>query len=57
MAGAGLMVMALKIGPEPSAELVRGDGLSDSADVVALTLDGEERGAPDGAGRPCGRAI
>ena len=47
MADAGLHVVALAIGPQAGAEIVRGRGLADRADVVALAFDREQHGAPD----------
>src|SRR6204780_1139110 len=47
MADAGLHVVALEIGAQLAAQIVRGDGLADGADVVALAFDGEQHGAPD----------
>src|SRR5262245_9916299 len=43
----GLHVMALEIGAQSAAQVVRGRGLADRADVVALALDREQHGAPD----------
>ena len=45
---AGLEVMALLERAETPAQVVGGQGLPDRADVVALALDREQRGAPDG---------
>src|SRR5215831_4070487 len=42
MADAGLHVVALEIGSQPAAQVVRRDRLADGADVVALALDGEQ---------------
>src|SRR5437764_13058856 len=50
MADAGLHVVFLAIGPEAGAEIVRRHGLADGANVVALALDGEQRGAADRLG-------
>src|SRR5262245_49371478 len=49
MSDAGLHVMALEIGTQSRAQLVRGRGLADGADVVALAFDSEQHGALDGA--------
>ena len=49
MADAGLQMVALQVGPQARAELVRGDGLADGADVVALALHRQQRGAADRA--------
>jgi hypothetical protein len=47
MAGAGLQVPALAERRERYTEVVRGRGLADAADVVALALDRQQRGARD----------
>ena len=47
---ARLQVVDLQVGPHAGAQVLRGDGLADGADVVALALDGEQRGAADGGG-------
>src|SRR5262245_31659255 len=46
---AGLHVVALEIGPQARAQLVRGRGLADGTDIVALAFDREQHGALDGA--------
>src|SRR5262245_56172338 len=46
---AGLHMVSLEIGPQPRAQLVRGRGLADGADIVALAFDREQHGALDGA--------
>src|SRR5579864_6303209 len=46
----GLQVMALPGRVQPGAQLLRGKGLADRADVVVLALDGHQRGAPDRPG-------
>src|SRR5262249_29255963 len=50
MADAGLQVVALLVGLEAGAQVVRCRGLADGADVVALAFHGEQRGAPDRLG-------
>jgi len=50
MADARLHVVLLAVGPQAGAEIVRGHGLADGADVVALALDGEQRRAADRLG-------
>ena len=50
VADARLHVMALAKRPEAGAEVVGGGGLAERADVVALALDRQQRGAPDPAG-------
>ena len=50
MPDARLHVMALAIGPQLAAQVVRGDGLAHRADVVFLALDREQHGLAD-----CGR--
>src|SRR6516165_5906258 len=47
MADAGLHVVALEIGTQLPAKVVRGDRLANRADVVALALDGQQHGAAD----------
>src|ERR1700722_15555017 len=47
MADARLHVMAPHIGPQARAQLVRGLGLADRADVVTLAFDREQHGASD----------
>src|SRR6478736_6454206 len=47
IADARLHVVALEIGTQIAAEVMRGDALADGANVVALALDGEQHGAPD----------
>src|SRR4029077_10970132 len=47
MADAGLHVVALEIGAQLAAQVVRGHRLADGADVVALAFNGEQHGAPD----------
>ena len=49
MADAGLHVVALEIGPQLAAQIVRGHGLADGADVVALAFDGQQHGFADRA--------
>ena len=44
---AGLHVVALEIGAQLAAQVVRSHRLADGANVVALALDGEQHGAPD----------
>src|SRR3984893_7126463 len=44
---AGLHVVALEIGAQLAAQVVRRHRLADGADVVALALDGEQHGAAD----------
>ena len=51
MADAGLHVMRLHVGSQAAAQVLRRERLADGADVVALALDGEQRGAADGARR------
>src|SRR5271169_3717008 len=45
----GLHVVALEIGPQLAAQVVRGDRLADGADVVALALDRQQHGLADRA--------
>ena len=45
---AQLHVVALHVGPDAAAQVVRGHGLADAADVVALAFHGGQRGAVDG---------
>ena len=47
VADAGLEVMASPSQRDPVAEVLRRGGLADAADVIALTLDGEEDRASD----------
>src|SRR6202042_2002900 len=47
MADAGLHVVALEIGAELAAQVVRRHRLADSANIVALAFDGEQHGTPD----------
>src|SRR5215813_13838876 len=49
MADARLHVVALEIGPQARAQVVRGERLADCADVVALAFHGEQHGAPNRA--------
>ena len=49
VADAGLHVVALEIGPQSGAQIVRGHGLADGADVVPLAFDREQHRAPDRA--------
>jgi hypothetical protein len=49
MTDAGLHVVALQIRPQLAAHVVRGDRLTDGADVVALALDRQQHGAANGA--------
>ncbi len=49
MADAGLHVVTFEIRAQFAAQLVRGRGLADRADVVALALHREQHGAADGA--------
>src|SRR5579883_2506814 len=47
VADARLHMVALEVGAQADAEVVRRDRLADRADVVLLALDGEQHGAPD----------
>lgn len=47
VADAGLAVMASPTERDPVAEVLRRGSLTDAADVIALTLDGEQEGPPD----------
>src|ERR1700685_2535097 len=50
MADAGLHVMPFKIRTKVGAQVVRGNGLADRADIVAFALDLEQHGAADRGG-------
>ncbi len=50
MPHAGLQVVRLEVGPDVGAQVLRRHGLADGADVVALALHREQRGAADGLG-------
>src|SRR4029077_807774 len=49
MADAELQVLQLFRGREVMAQILRDDGLAGAADIVALSLDGHQRGAGDRA--------
>ena len=49
MADAGLNMVTLHVGPEAAAQFLRSQCLTDTANLVALTFDGEERSASDRA--------
>ena len=49
MADIGLQVMALQMRAQRAAEIVRGGGLAERADVVAAALDGQQRRVADRA--------
>lgn len=49
MADAGLDVVALHVGPDARAQVLRRECLADSANVIPFTLDREQKGALDGA--------
>src|ERR1700690_1025872 len=50
MTDPGLQVMPLSRRVKPGAQLLRGKGLPDRANVVVLALYGHQRGAPDRPG-------
>ena len=51
MADSGLHVMPFEVRAKPRAKIVRGDGLTNRTDIVALTLDREQHGPADCARR------
>ena len=47
VADAGLHVVLAHVRAQARAQVLRGQGLADAADVVALAFDGQQRGAAD----------
>lgn len=50
MADVGLEVVSAQVGAQGGAEVMRGGGLAEAADVVAAAFDRQQEGVADGAG-------